>query len=186
MPRYIDLTCCYGTYRFTFCADEPWGLDTEGLYIFLRNGGGTTWSIEYIGRADKLSDRLSCHERFPDAERIGCSEVAVCKGPWNGLLSSSMVEKALIGAYNPMLNDQHRTSDTSVSGRAALINALTPAPGFGFRPKATAASRGLSAVNLLSPGLGVSDFAGLGLLQPTPPESLGGLLARVSSRRDFD
>lgn len=52
------------------------------------------WIPLYVGRADDLADRLSTHERWPEAVQLGANR--------------ERIERELIQAYQPQLNVQLR------------------------------------------------------------------------------
>jgi hypothetical protein len=77
-----------------------------GVYIFVRltNQG---WLPVYIGIADDLVDRLTNHDRWAEAQRLGATHL-MAKGLADRAAREAM-ERHLIGLYNPPLNTQHRT-----------------------------------------------------------------------------
>lgn len=74
----------------------------SGVYLFLRPYGSTPRVI-YVGQSSDLATRLSNHERFTEANRLGMSHIAVALVP---VLELDAVEKALITKCRPMMNSQ--------------------------------------------------------------------------------
>ena len=89
--------------------DASWNA-ASGIYIFAGPQkdwrGALRWRALYIGKADNFSVRLSNHERWQEAKRLGATHVhaRVVKG----VLQRSIIEEELIKAFQPPLNIQLR------------------------------------------------------------------------------
>lgn len=63
--------------------------------------------ILYIGKADILSERLSRHEKMPEACAMGATRLLVHIPSAHDPIDHVAAEKRLIGRYVPPLNKQH-------------------------------------------------------------------------------
>lgn len=96
-------------YTYHRIDDPTWGgiKPVSGNYMFCRIEGNR-WRPMYIGIADDLRDRISNHEIWPNAKRLGATFVFA-----HANLSRSdreFEEKDLIVALRPSLNTQHNPS----------------------------------------------------------------------------
>lgn len=83
-------------------------IETENvIYMFLAPISENKYQIHYIGKTTmKASERLSYHERWPEAVRLGCTRVAIY--PLGDAASYiDDIEAALIEEHKPTLNIQH-------------------------------------------------------------------------------
>lgn len=80
--------------------------DVPGVYIFSGIGRNNLWNAFYIGKCESFSDRLPTHERWYEARQIGATHVHALGVSQEATRAS--IEQALIAAYQPPLNTQHR------------------------------------------------------------------------------
>jgi hypothetical protein len=94
------------THEFTvYTANTNWN-DIGGVYIFAGVNAQNKWEAKYIGIADSFKNRLPNHERWAEAQRAGATHIhAKVVSPE---ATRVLIEKALIAAYQPLLNSQHR------------------------------------------------------------------------------
>ena len=85
--------------------DKPAG--TNVVYIFVAREGIRPLII-YVGKAEKLSDRLDGHEKMLEAKRLGASEVWVHTPNVLDSVNFLEVERRLIQFYQPPLNAHHK------------------------------------------------------------------------------
>ncbi|WP_155716920.1 hypothetical protein [Burkholderia stagnalis] len=97
--------CTWG--QLTFEVHPPtanWN-DVAGIYIFATwSQQHSQWIALYIGQASSLKDRLSNHERWDEALRLGATHVHVLVVPTQA--SRNSIEQSLIQACQPRLNQQ--------------------------------------------------------------------------------
>lgn len=112
--------------------DANW-LDESGVYIFT-GVVDRTWRAFYVGQADSFASRMPNHERWDEAARIGATHVHAA------LVSSQherdQCEQALIKAFAPPLNTQHRPPTlgnglASLAGKGVLPSAASTLLGTG-------------------------------------------------------
>lgn len=77
--------------------------EVAGVYVFLKENA-KNWSILYIGQASSLKERLSNHERIPDAKRLGLTHIAATVVRLQS--NRDRLEKDLIQQYQPPMNTQ--------------------------------------------------------------------------------
>lgn len=83
--------------------DADWN-EVAGIYIFAGVNSEGKWYPLYIGQSDSLAVRLSTHEKWPEAERLGATHVhAMTVGD---AAVRAEVERNLIQFYQPRLNEQ--------------------------------------------------------------------------------
>ena len=102
---FLHLQLDAAVYEFRRCFRAlPWN-PVAGLYAFV------AWPARllYIGETGSFAARLPGHEVWPEARRLGAREIYAM--PFAGTLSERRVlERALIGAYTPDCNTQHRAA----------------------------------------------------------------------------
>jgi len=78
--------------------------DVGGIYIFAGINQQGRWRALYIGKTESFKNRLSNHENWPAAVRLGASHVhaMVVRQEAN----RQRIEEELIEAYQPTLNVQ--------------------------------------------------------------------------------
>lgn len=124
MPRrrptdYLHLQLGTAIYEFRRCYRGLSWNPLAGLYTFVAWPG---YALLYIGETGSFAARLPGHEVWPLARRQGAREIYAM--PFVGTASERRtLERALIGAYMPPLNTQHR-----LAGQAA------DTPGLWFDP----------------------------------------------------
>ena len=97
-------------YRFWFVEHSLQGVHRQpGVYMFVRqtNREKNWWVPVYIGIADDLFDRLTGHERWAKAHRLGATHI-IAQVQTNQA-AREKAEQDLIGYWNPPLNTHHRT-----------------------------------------------------------------------------
>jgi excinuclease UvrABC nuclease subunit len=110
MAAHIDLPGVSGnTYRYFFLSSiaAPDVKKEAGNYLFAKPLGNGKVQILYIGQADDLSRRLSTHDRWEEAKRLGATQV-YAHTKQGGEAARCAEEKDLIQRWNPPLNTQHR------------------------------------------------------------------------------
>lgn len=111
MAEHIDLPGQSGkNYRYFFLKSIA-AADVKkeaGNYIFTKPGATAGKEVVlYIGQADDLSRRLSTHERWEEAKRVGATRV-YAHLTQGGESVRCAEERDLIQRWNPPLNVQHR------------------------------------------------------------------------------
>ena len=80
--------------------------DVAGVYVFTGLDRIGRWIALYIGQADSLRTRLSRHEQWSPAVRLGATHVHAMVVPLKA--DRDRIEQELIQAYQPTLNLQLR------------------------------------------------------------------------------
>ena len=80
--------------------------DVAGVYVFTGLDRIGRWIALYIGQADSLRTRLSRHEQWSPAVRLGATHVHAMVVPLKA--DRDRIEQELIQAYRPTLNLQLR------------------------------------------------------------------------------
>jgi excinuclease UvrABC nuclease subunit len=80
--------------------------DVAGVYVFTGLDRIGRWIALYIGQADSLRTRLSRHEQWSPAVRLGATHVHAMVVPLQA--DRDRIERELIQAYRPTLNLQLR------------------------------------------------------------------------------
>lgn len=78
--------------------------DVSGVYIFSGTNAQNQWVALYIGQAASFRDRLSSHEQWDPAVRLGASHIHA--RVISTAAERDAVERALIQACQPRLNSQ--------------------------------------------------------------------------------
>jgi hypothetical protein len=81
------------------------------VYMFVRFAN-QVWEPLYVGIADDLHTRLTGHERWAEAVKLGATHL-VAQG-LAALAARQKAEQDLIGYWNPPLNTHHRTDRRQV------------------------------------------------------------------------
>jgi len=110
MPRrrptlFLHLELGPATYEFRRCLPGLRWNAVAGLYAF------AAWParVLYIGETTSFALRLPGHEIWPEARRLGARHIYAM--PFSGTASERRaLERALIGAYAPACNTQHRAA----------------------------------------------------------------------------
>jgi hypothetical protein len=76
-------------------------------YAFLKQMPSGLFVVLYFGETDNLSERLSGHECWPKAVRLGVNHVVAHPTP--NAMARYAEERDLISRWNPPMNKQHRT-----------------------------------------------------------------------------
>lgn len=95
------------TIRFEVC--EYYGLWREagGIYAFCAFDGVRVYTPLYIGKASNLRQRMSSHEKWPSAYKLGACHVLAFAEQSDS--KRSFLEYMLIRQFNPPLNTQLKT-----------------------------------------------------------------------------
>lgn len=95
------MTCNWNGYVFdVFQPPVTWN-DVPGVYIFAKIDGGY-WRALYIGQTGSLSQRLTNHERWSEAARLGATHIHTFV-EYSGLHRIN-IESNLVSAFQPPLN----------------------------------------------------------------------------------
>lgn len=81
--------------------DSTWN-SVAGLYIFARLIDTSGWNALCIGKTDDFSARLSDHERWDSAARLGATHIHVRVVPLEA--NRDIYERLLISSLQPPLN----------------------------------------------------------------------------------
>ena len=97
-------TCNWDGYYFSiYSLNTAWN-NVPGLYIFAKVDPAGYWKALYIGETESFSQRLSGHERWHEAIRLGMTHIhARGEGNYSNRLS---IERHLRHRFNPPLNQQ--------------------------------------------------------------------------------
>lgn len=106
MTSFADWRSSQGDHcRFNVGTIDGIWAHVSGIYMMCSREG-TAWVPKYIGQAESFRDRLTRHERWPEAVRLGATHVlAMCLGPGEEM---DRVERILIRELQPPLNVQLR------------------------------------------------------------------------------
>lgn len=87
-----------------YSVDTTWN-PVSGLYIFA-GPGLLGWKACYIGQTVSFAERIPGHERWMEAQRLGATHIHACvvQDQWQ----RDLIERELIGRFQPPLNDQLR------------------------------------------------------------------------------
>lgn len=98
-------TVTWGNHSFTSCEPSTNWNDVAGVYIFAKIDTKTgKWTALYIGQASSFKDRLSNHERWDEAVRLGATHVHILGVQLQANRDS--IEQSLIVLCQPPLNHQ--------------------------------------------------------------------------------
>lgn len=117
MQKFLDWPGSAGqSYRYWFLSSLARSAikTAAGNYMFLRAKDGF-WQPIYIGIADNLADRLSNHEVWPEAVKMGCTAVYAHLSSQQAVRQKE--EKDLIARWNPPLNTHHRSDALMLGSR---------------------------------------------------------------------
>jgi hypothetical protein len=95
-------TVSWLNYLFTvYDPNTSWN-DVGGIYIFSGLNQNRLWVAHYIGQTNSFKNRLSNHDQWYPAVRLGATHVHAM----GALLLASLdtIEEQLIRAYQPSLN----------------------------------------------------------------------------------
>ena len=93
-------------YNFTpYSMEEEWN-DVGGVYMFAKQNSEGDWEIAYVGKTKSFKDRMSDHEEWQDAVSL-YSASAVLVTVESVETKRASLEKKLIEAYSPPLNDHY-------------------------------------------------------------------------------
>jgi hypothetical protein len=110
--QFLDFRAGLATYRLSLC---HWTLrwpSVAGIYGFISVPSNVPI---YLGETTSFASRMPFHEVWAEAQGYGATDVyaMVHDGPeWQ----RKAVERALIAAYNPICNTQHRTTGLGIAG----------------------------------------------------------------------
>ena len=95
----------WGTHDFIVYTPATTWNDVGGVYIFCGVNPENEWQAYYIGQADSFANRLSSHDRWDEAVRLGATHVHAMVVEQEA--SRDIVEQALIELFQPELNTHH-------------------------------------------------------------------------------
>lgn len=95
------------TYEYWIYAPGTAFVSKGGNYGFAKRLANGNFVPLYFGQADNLGSRLSSHERWPDAIRLGATHMMAHTTP-AGEKARLDEERDLIQRWDPPLNVQHR------------------------------------------------------------------------------
>lgn len=107
-PEKVTLSLGTGN-ALTFDLYSPnsgWN-DVPAVYIFAQKQGETIY-VPYVGETDSLKNRLSNHERWPEAAKMGANRIGVLIE--NNPTTRAMWEQTLIKRLQPPMNTQHKNA----------------------------------------------------------------------------
>jgi hypothetical protein len=81
--------------------------DVAGGYAFAYRNVHGLWIIIYVGETGSYQQRLTNHERWPEAVRLGATHILTRLNPY-GETARQAEERDLIASYDPPLNTQLR------------------------------------------------------------------------------
>ena len=103
-------TCTWGNYTFKTYSRKTEFNEISAVYIYVCEINGEFWAA-YIGESGNLGTRIKEHTSegdMPDDTIPYSRQFIHCLSVPNG--ERQRIERALIGAYNPPLNKEHRTA----------------------------------------------------------------------------
>ena len=104
MSTTAQQTVNWGGHTFTvYLPSTSWN-DASGVYIFAGKNSSGRWVAYYVGQAKSFKDRLTNHERWAEAKRLGATHIhakSVARQADRG-----SIESQLIATYRPPLNTQ--------------------------------------------------------------------------------
>jgi predicted GIY-YIG superfamily endonuclease len=80
--------------------------NVAGIYIFAGANQQNAWVPVYIGQCDSFQNRIPSHEKWDKAQSLGATHVHAMVVSKQA--DRDVIEKALIQAYQPPLNIQHK------------------------------------------------------------------------------
>ena len=92
------------TYEFDVYPPNTTWNDVPGIYIFAGLNAAGRWRAYYIGQAKSFKDRLSNHDQWDAAVRLGATHIHARVVQQQA--DRDRIEAELIGAYQPTLNVQ--------------------------------------------------------------------------------
>lgn len=110
MTTHLDVPGKSGkSYRYFFLASiSASAVKAEpGNYMFVKRLANGNAAPLYIGQASDLRQRLSTHDRWAEAQRLGATQV-YAHTTQGGEQVRCAEERDLIQRWNPPLNTQHR------------------------------------------------------------------------------
>ena len=78
--------------------------DVAGVYVFVNRNMQGRRSALYVGQAQSLRSRLSNHEQWAPALRLGANEIHATAEPSS--VARTRIERAIYDQYEPPLNDK--------------------------------------------------------------------------------
>lgn len=80
--------------------------EVAGVYIFCGTTPQNVWDPLYVGQTDNFRTRLANHERWGEAVALLATHILAREVPLQA--DRDRLEQALIQAFHPPLNTQHR------------------------------------------------------------------------------
>lgn len=91
--------------NFTIYTEDTTWNDVGGVYIF-SGARNNSWVALYIGLTESFQNRHPNHERWEEAKRNGATHIHAMVV--RDAATREVIEKALIGHFQPPLNTHHR------------------------------------------------------------------------------
>jgi hypothetical protein len=99
-------TASWSGYVFTIYDPGTQWNNVAGIYIFAGQNQQHQWIPLYIGQCDSFSNRIPSHEQWGRAQSLGATHIHAMAVPLAS--DRTRIERELIAAYQPRLNDQLR------------------------------------------------------------------------------
>ena len=99
-------TVTWSSYSFTICENSLQWNNVAGIYIFAGINSANQTIAYYVGQADSFRDRMSSHEKWELAQRLGATEIHALVVPEKA--ERDRIEAELIRMYKPVLNVQKK------------------------------------------------------------------------------
>ena len=98
-------TWTWNGHSFTIYPPNSTWNQVAGIYIFAGQGQWG-WNAVYVGQTDSFAVRLSCHERWAEAQRLGATHVhaMTVQQQWQ----RDAIEQQLVRLDQPPLNLHYR------------------------------------------------------------------------------
>ena len=100
----MSSTVIWGSYTFNVHVPNTNFNDVAGIYIFTGLNQKNLWVPLYIGQASSLANRLSGHEQWAPAVRLGATHVHAMAVSRQG--DRDIIEQFMIKQWQPPLNSQ--------------------------------------------------------------------------------
>ena len=94
----------WSSYKFGIYDPNTKWKDKGGIYIFAGSDSNNRWTVYYIGKTSDFSKRLSSHEKWKPAARLGATHVHARAVSQEA--NRAEVEAHLIQEFDPPLNKE--------------------------------------------------------------------------------
>lgn len=100
----MNNTVTWSKYEFgVYSPDTTWN-EVSGVYVFCGVSAQNQWVPLYIGQAENFRSRLSAHEQWGPASRLGATHIHALVVSQSA--TRDLIERELIKSYQPRLNTQ--------------------------------------------------------------------------------